>query len=568
MKKSILYKTVILLAIICVTFIAKAQQYNGYTLVSVKGATSATLLDTNSAVYHTWTDATLKKTGYSSYVTPGGFLWRAIATTPAPTAFVGGPICGEVQKLDYNGNVVWDFVYSTASYVTHHDICPMPNGNVLLIAYESKTSTQVSAAGCSTYAGTMWPDKIVEVQPTGATTGTVVWEWHAWDHLVQSTNASAANYQTSVVNHPELLNINYLATKDWLHMNGVAYNPILDQVTFSSHNLSEIFVIDHSTTTVEAASHSGGNSGKGGDILYRWGNPAAYSATGTKILNVVHDAHWIPEGYPNAGDLSGYNNKGITSPSNASCTDLFTPPVLGYNYSIALGSAYLPTTYSKRQLSGGYNSNEGGAQQLPNGNMLVCMGISGYIKEFSPTGILLKSITTSGPMAKASKYNACYFNNTAPPIPTITETTGILNSSSATTYQWFLNGQQISGEINQSYTPTQSGMYLVRTTDVNGCVYQYSTGYNYTQATGINTTTEDTYFSIYPNPTSGIVNIQDTYLTGKRFDIFVYDALGRVIIQNKNIYQLNLAEFEKGIYYITIQPENSKSINSKIILSK
>jgi len=559
----------VLLCLLIVSFtinVAVGQKYPGYTLVSIKNGTSAQLIDTNSAVYHTWTDATLKKTGYSSYVAPGGFLWRTIAKTG--TSFSGGPICGEVQKLDYNGNVVWDFVYSTTTYVTHHDICPMPNGNVLLIAYETKSSTEVSDAGCSTYSGTMWPEKIVEVQPTGPTTGNIVWEWHAWDHLVQNTNPTKANYQTSIVNNPQLLNINYLAQKDWLHANGIDYNPILDQIALSSHNMDEIYIIDHSTTTAEAASHSGGNSGKGGDILYRWGNPAAYGASGAQIFDVVHDAHWITEGSPNAGDLSGYNNKGISSPSNASTTDLFTPPLVGYNYSINLGSAYLPTTYTKRVLSGGYNSNEGGSQQLPNGNMLVCMGISGYIKEFSPTGTLLWSKTLTGPQAKSSKYNECYFVNAAPPIPTITESTGDLNSSSATTYQWYLNGQQIPGATNQTYTPSQSGIYLVRTTDANGCVYQYSTGYNFSLSTGVENVLEDVSFNIYPNPTNGIVNIQDTYLTGKRFELIVTDAMGRIIVQNKNIYQLDLSEFGNGIYYIIINPENAKSINSKIILSK
>lgn len=543
--------------------VANAQQYPGYTSYSIKNTSTAFLLDTNGTTYHTWTDATAKKTGYSTYVMPGGYLWRGIAKTG--NSFTGGPICGEVQKLDYNGNVIWDYVYSTTAYCSHHDICPMPNGNVLLIAYESKTSTEVAAAGCSTYAGTMWPDKIVEVMPTGATTGTVVWEWHAWDHLVQNTNASAANYQTSIVNHPELLNINYNAQKDWLHVNGVHYNPILDQITFSSHNLSEIYVIDHSTTTAEAASHSGGNSGKGGDILYRWGNPAAYGATGTKILNVVHDAHWIAEDCPNGGELMGYNNQGIST--TASCTDIFNPPVAGYNYSITLGSAYLPSTYTLRQASGGYNSNEGSAQQLPNGNILVNMGISGYIKEFSPSGTLLWSKTLTGGNAKAFRYPECYINNAAPAIPTISESAGTLNSTSATTYQWYLNGQPIAGATNQSYTPTQSGIYLVRITDANGCVYQYSQGYNFAVPTGIHELEELT-FNIFPNPSSGIVNIQDTFSTGKRFDIFVYDALGKLILQNKTLYQLDLSEYGNGMYTIAIQPENAKPIHTRVIISK
>ena len=153
-------------------------------------------------------------------------------------------------------------------------------------------------------------------------------------------NPSAANYQTSIVNHPELLNINYLTQKDWLHCNGVDYNPILDQVVISSHNTNEWYVIDHSTTTAQAASHSGGNSGKGGDFLYRWGNPAAYQATGTKYLNVTHDAHWIPEfpgvSFSKSGRLTGFNNQGVST--SQSCADQIITPYDGnYNYTITSG---------------------------------------------------------------------------------------------------------------------------------------------------------------------------------------------------------------------------------------
>ncbi len=562
MKKIILNLCLVAVTIVATLNTVHAQQYPGYTSYSIKNSTAAYLVDTNGTTYHTW--AVTGPTCYSTYVMPGGVLWRTV--TLSGTSFTGGPISGRVQKYSYSGTLLWDYTYSTTSYVSHHDICPMPNGNVLMIAYERKSASEVTAAGCSTFSSEMWPDKIVEVQPTGATTGTVVWEWHAWDHLVQNTNASAANYQTSIVNHPELLNINYQAQKDWLHLNGVDYNPMLDQITFSSHNLNEIYVVDHSTTTTEAAGHSGGNSGKGGDILYRWGNPAAYGATGTQIFNVVHDAHWVTEDCPNANHLSGYNNKGISS--TASCGDIFVPPVLGYNYSITTGSAYAPSTYTKRQASGGYNSNEGSVRQLPNGNMLINMGISGYIKEYSPTGTLLWTKTLTGGNAKAFRYSDCYINNTPPAIPTISESTGTLNSSSATTYQWYLNGQPIVGATSQSYTPTQSGIYLVRITDANGCVYQYSTGYNFTFVTGVNELVQNANFSIFPNPSTGIINISDVDLTGKRFDVFVSDALGRILVQNKTIYQLDLSEFGNGVYYISITPENAKTINSKIIIAK
>ncbi|MFN8164682.1 MAG: aryl-sulfate sulfotransferase [Bacteroidia bacterium] len=546
-------KKISVFTLILFWFAASAQQYPGKILYSLKNSTTSQLIDTSGNTVHTWSHTGSPSTCYSTYLMPGGELWRTVNHTG--NSFTGGPISGEVQKYDYNGNLLWDYVYSTTQYCTHHDICPMPNGNVLMIAYESKSSAEVSAAGCTTFSGTMWPDKIVEVQPTGATTGTVVWEWHAWDHLVQNTSPTSANYQTSIVNHPELLNINYNAKKDWMHVNGVNYNPMLDQIAISSHYLNEIYVIDHSTTTAEAAGHTGGNSGKGGDILYRWGNPAAYGATGTQIFNVVHDAHWIKEGYglPNENDLAGYNNQGISM--SASCADFFTPPVNGYNYTITLGSAYSPSTYNKRQASGGYNSNEGSSQQLPNGDVLINMGISGYIKEYNSSGTLVWSKTLTGSTAKAYKYDDCYINNPAPATPTISEANGVLTASTADEYQWFMNGQKLAGETAQTYTPTQDGIYLVRTTDANHCVYVYSSGYHFTLSTGVKETSA-TDFSVYPNPSNGIVNISEEKLSGKHFEVKVYDSTGRLLVSNRTLYQLDLAEFGSGLYHIVILPEN------------
>ncbi|MEO6637265.1 MAG: aryl-sulfate sulfotransferase, partial [Ginsengibacter sp.] len=146
----------------------------------------------------------------------------------------------------------------------------------------------------------LWPDKIVEIEPQGTSGGKVVWEWHIWDHLIQDHDAKNANYGKPA-DHPELMYFNMGDTlpsplsedsmeilkaqgrarrnatagnrgSDVYHFNAIKYNPELDQIVFSSPHLSEIFIIDHGTTTKEAAGHKGGRHGKGGDFLYRWGN--------------------------------------------------------------------------------------------------------------------------------------------------------------------------------------------------------------------------------------------------------------------------------------------------------
>ena len=122
------------------------------------------------------------------------------------------------------------------------------------------------------------PDHVIEVKPTGPSSGDIVWEWYVWDHLIQDYDPSQHNYG-DVEEHPELIDINFGSyNADWIHTNSIDYNEEFDQILLSSRTFSEIWVIDHSTTTEEAAGHTGGNSGMGGDILYRWGNPHAYRA--------------------------------------------------------------------------------------------------------------------------------------------------------------------------------------------------------------------------------------------------------------------------------------------------
>lgn len=543
---------------------ADAQQWGNYTLYSVQNATTAYLIDTLNVNYHTWTGLT-GQTAYSNYMLPGGTLLRTVKTSNS--VFSGGGMAGRVQKVDYNGTLLWDYTYSTTTVCSHHDICAMPNGNVLLIAYELKNAAASTAAG-SNYNGTLWPDHIVEVQPTGTTTGTIVWEWHLWDHLCQDDNANGGNYVNSVAAHPELYDINAVTlnsqTKDFWHMNGIDYNPMLDQIVVSAHNTNEFYVIDHSTTTAEAASHSGGRGGRGGDFLYRWGNPDRYDHSGSANFNVLHDAHWIPQDCPNAGRLVALNNKGISA--NTSCVDEVMPPYNGFNYSYTTNVAYLPSIYNERTACTGGTSNMGNSQQLPNGNMLICLALSGTMYEIDANGNTLWSKTASGSVAQAFRYSACQVTSAAPAIPTITANGNVLTATAATTYQWFVDGVLIPGATGQTYSATQSGAYCVQVTDANGCWYSYSLLYDHTFITDIASFDQAHNLNAYPNPTNGILNLSDDAL-GTRFTAEVIDAAGRTVLKVQNEKIIDLSAFDSGIYILNISTE-SGVITRRIALTK
>lgn len=459
-----------------------AQNWGNYTLIATQNSTTAKLINHNGSTYKSW--SLTGQTGYSSYLLPNRVLLRTVRVTGA--SFNGGGICGRIQKVDWNGNLLWDYTLSNTTMITHHDVEPMPNGNVLVIAYEKKTSTDLAAVGYSGSQTTLWSEAILELQPNGTNGATVVWEWHLWDHLVQNVNSALSNY--GVPNqHPELLNINYNSnTTDWVHANGIDYNANTNQIVFSSHNLNEVYIIDHSTSTAQAASHSGGNSGKGGDFLYRWGNPAAYGGSGV-TFNVIHDAHWIPDGIPNAGDIVVFHNNGG---SGQSSVDRFTP-----NFAMS-GGVYLPTALSNKIICNGYSSNMGNSQSLANGNTLYCVATQGTIGEANSSNTTFWTYNAGGVTPQATRYDFCYVNGN----PTGTATaasTSLCPGKSTTltitpditasyTYTWSSTNGFSSTTQNPTITPTSSGTYTVIMDAGNGCTGTASVTVNLLSAPSAN----------------------------------------------------------------------------------
>jgi hypothetical protein len=520
---------------------------DGYVLFAPTGGTNTYLIDKCGKQVKSWASA--YRPSQSCYLLPDGTLLRP--GNANNTTFNAGGKGGIIQKIDWSGTVTWSYTISSTSECQHHDIKALPNGNVLAIVWESKTNTQAIAQGRNPAltTTTVWSEKIIEIQPSGLTGGTIVWEWHLWDHLVQDFDNAKPNYGV-VASSPQLINLNYSASsnttigQDWIHLNSIDYNPTLNQILLSSHSFEEVWIIDHSTTTAEAASHTGGNSGKGGDVLYRWGNPQAYSngTVANQKLFGQHNASWIESGLPYQNEIMIFNNGNGRTGGNYSTVEIINPPVSGFTYSATL--PYLPTTTSWIYNAGNsatlYAQNVSGSQQLSNGNVLFCNGPSGVFKEVSSTGATLWE----------------YVN----PV----NGTGIINQGTAPT-------QNLA--FRCTFYPKNFAGFTGKTLVAGSTIENsntVSTSCNF-NSVGITKNTSDETIQIYPNPANEFITIKMQDVSKENLKIEVVDVTGK-LVQETNVNQaeaeiiLNIKTLTTGIYLIKINGAN-QSFTKRIVIT-
>ena len=354
----------------------------GYNLFFPHNTSTIYLIDNCGEVVHTWEDGDDYRPGNMAYLQEDGNLIRCKRffnpTLDAIWAGGGGEI---VEQVDWEGNVQWSFRLNNEFDRLHHDVAVMPNGNVLMIAWELRTLEDCVQAGRdpnSLAQEKLWPDYIIEYNPN---LESIVWEWHAWDHLIQDFDETKDNFGV-VSEHPELIDVNYDVHEghpDWLHANSIDYNAELDQILLSIPHFDEIWIIDHSTTTEEARGHSGGNSGRGGDLLFRWGNPITYRGTGPQQVFFAHDAHWnddfLSPATPFFGDIMIFNNR--LADNTISTVDIIRPSFNAINgqYATREDLSFLPATHELRLFHPDtfplYSSGLSSAQLLPNKNILT-----------------------------------------------------------------------------------------------------------------------------------------------------------------------------------------------------
>ncbi|MDG5489984.1 arylsulfotransferase family protein [Psychroserpens sp. SPM9] len=286
-----------------------------------------------------------------------------------PAFFFGG-YGGLIKIINDDGSTDWEYEYASSNYIAHHDVELLPNGNVLFLAWEKIDTPEAQSNGVST-TNPIYPEALIEVNPT---TNEIVWQWRSFDHIIQDQNAAASNFG-SVSDNPQLIDINYdvIDNGDLMHANGIDYDSDKDIIYISVNYYSEVWVIDHSTTTAQAATNNGGNYNKGGDLLYRFGNPSAYKNTeGARLFYNNHFPNLLEMNEPGAGNILVYMN-GVNN--NQSVVYEFEMPT---NFDLISNTDNEPSvvwSFTDAELFHGRIS---GAVRLRNGNTLIAEGDYGF----------------------------------------------------------------------------------------------------------------------------------------------------------------------------------------------
>ncbi len=392
----------------------------GYAMFSPTNSPFTYLVNRKGEVVHEWKG---NYGAFNAYLTDDGSIVIGANDPDYPIFGFGGPY-GRIQKINWEGKMLWDFEYADTTQIVHHDFAVMSNGNILALAYETSSYEYALALGRKPEyipRSGPWMEKIIEIEPQGSGGSKIVWEWRVEDHLIQDYDEAKPNYGNPQ-EHPELFDFNLSdsiparITQDSLdilkamgrggrnltldnphsdiyHFNAINYNAELDQIAFSSPELSEVYIIDHSLTTEEAAGHQGGKSGKGGDLLYRWGNPENYmqgDSTDRKLY-YQHDIRWNEKGKPGAGNLSVYNNGVPMGPDSLDYSAIYEiNPLLMEDgtYEMMANNRFGPEepvwTYVAKDTISFYGSFISGAHRMENGNTFINEGPKGRLFEVTP----------------------------------------------------------------------------------------------------------------------------------------------------------------------------------------
>jgi Arylsulfotransferase (ASST) len=346
------------------------KAFNCYVLIDGRDGRSY-LIDMNGNDVHSW-----PFTGFpAEMIDPeinGGRLGDIICQKE-PEIFS----CENLLKVDWDGKILWEWGKKAPGGAAkqNHDLAPLSNGNILLVAKVLSTLSEITDGPVNDQA-------IYEVTPDGD----IVWKWISSEHIEELGFAGERKnllFSGKMRPRSSIFVINDMAPlgpNRWHEEGDARFDP--DNIMIDSREASFIAIIEKKT----------------GRIVWRMGPdyPANYdhslkSFTGNfpRPVDTIcgqHDAHMIPKGLPGGGNIMVFDNQGASG----------FPPIY---LNLFPGSRVVEIDPTTQEIVWQYDASCGGrpfwtffssfissARRLPNNNTLICEGMHGRLFQVTEKG--------------------------------------------------------------------------------------------------------------------------------------------------------------------------------------
>ncbi|HMU04499.1 MAG TPA: aryl-sulfate sulfotransferase, partial [Saprospiraceae bacterium] len=254
---------------------------NGYSLFTAQGRTY--LVDNCGEIVNSWSIPFAVR--HCKLLPDGNILYMSNGT---------------IEERNWDDQFIKSILLNGVGLILEYEVIKLKNGNYLCVGREQVSLQKFEEYGYDIpFTNPTLSDVVIEVDGNN---GEVVWRWNLFDHVIQDKFPNKRGYGV-LKDKPGKIDINAISTVYWnftesFMINGMDYNEELDQIVLSVRKIGEIVIIDHSTTTEQAKGSTGGKYNKGGDLLYRYGNPANYDRApeSSRQLYFQHNPNWIKYG--------------------------------------------------------------------------------------------------------------------------------------------------------------------------------------------------------------------------------------------------------------------------------
>lgn len=366
-----------------VTLCDKNLAYDTFILFT--GADGNTrLIDLNGKVVHSWSHGGVPPRILNPAETGG--KRGNVGLQLAPSGDIRGGIYanGIVGELDWDGKCLWKWgsEHPDGAARQNHDWELLPNGRWLLLTTTPRILTHLSPREIGDQG-------LVEVTRAGD----VVWRWSSGDHVHQLglSDEGMKRMRETIARNPDdpwgFLEMNSAATlgpNQWYENDPVKFamfHP--DNIIVSFRKANVVAIIEKSSGDIiwRLGPYFDEKPGDQHQRLLRFNVPRPLDQ-----LSGQHNPHFIPKGFPGAGNILLFDCQGGAG---------YPPAPLG----IYAGSRVLEVNPVTKEIVWQYTAEDSGlpvwtfsssfvsnAQRLPNGNTLITEGMQGRMFQITPRG--------------------------------------------------------------------------------------------------------------------------------------------------------------------------------------